>query len=392
MSWTHGLSINRRHFLEGMASVTAGLILPGRQARAADSKLLVHTTTPMNAEPPLERLIGSWLTPTDLFYVRSHAPVPEISADSFRLSVEGLVDRPLQLTLGELQSRFEQRSVVATMTCAGNRRTEHMRVKPIKGVPWQEGAVGNARWSGALLSSVLKLAGVKPEARHVWFEGLDQIERSSGVIPFGASIPIEKALADTESMPGALLATQMNGEALTGDHGWPLRTVVPGYIGARSVKWLGKIVVSNRPSENHYVATAYKLVEDGDPLEWAEAGPLYRIPLNSAICRYDRGERATAGQVEVAGYAYPSGRPGTHIARVEVSADGGRSWTEAKISSPVREFCWVLWSAQIAVPRTANELIVRATDSKGMQQPEQVRWNAKGYMFNAWHRVPLNGG
>ncbi len=396
MSFTESMLLpNRRQFVAslaaGAASLTGSRCLSSAIADDTGDGLIVHGMSPMNAEPALPNLVRSWVTPVEQFYIRSHAPVPDINRDDFRLSVEGLVERPLSLSLKELSAGFDQESVVATMTCAGNRRSEHSLVKPVKGVQWREGAIGNAKWTGVRLSDVLKRAGVKAGAKHVWFEGLDEIARSSGVIPFGASIPLAKALADSDSTPGALLTTKMNDAPLTGDHGAPLRTVVPGYVGARSVKWLGRIVVSDRPSANHYVATAYKLVERGDPLEWSEQGPIYRMPLNSAICLPKSGSTLKPGQVSVSGYALPPGSPGVTIAKVEVSVDGGDSWRGAKITSPVRENCWVLWQASIPVNTGSNGLAVRATDSSGKTQPRMVEWNLKGYLFNAWHHVPVNG-
>jgi len=379
-------TLSRRSFLNASAAGFAGsLLLPGLSI-AADQKgkLFYHSTEIANAEPVLDELVKSWMTPTDAFYIRSHAPVPKIDHAAFRLTVEGLVDKPLSLSLGQL-AELKQTDVVATLTCAGNRRSEHIAVKPVKGVPWREGAIGNATWSGAKLSDVLKMASVKPEAKHVWFEGLDQIERSNGLIPFGASIPLEKVMADTDNMPGTILATGMNGEPLNGDHGSPLRTVVPGYIGARSVKWLGRIVVSDRPSSNHYVATAYKIVEEGTALEWSEQGPIYRMPLNSVICTQSLSKEKN--RLDVAGYALPQGRPGTTVDKVEVSADGGRNWVNAKLTRPAREYCWVLWTAQIRANEAGDELMVRATDSRSLRQPRKVNWNSKGYLFNAWHRV-----
>ena len=279
-------SSSRRAFLRHAGVAGAGLAvapwLPGDRSSAtaaetSSGNMIVHTTKPLNSEPKLDVLTKSWITPVESFYVRSHAPNPKIDPASFRLTVEGLVDRPLSISLAELDGTFESTSVVSTMTCAGNRRSEHSLIKPVGGVPWQAGAIGNARWSGVRLSEVLKKAGLKENAKHVWFEGLDEIAKGDGIIPFGASIPISKAMTDAEGMPGGLLTTKMNDQPLTPDHGAPLRGVVPGYIGARSVKWLGKIVVSDRPSPNHYVATAYKLVREGTPIEWAESGPLYRF-------------------------------------------------------------------------------------------------------------------
>lgn len=392
---------NRRDFLRdtGLAGASLAIApcLAGDRSSATAAEtgsrnMIVHTTSPLNSEPQLDVLTKSWITPVESFYVRSHAPNPKIDPAAFRLTVEGLVGKPLSISLAELEGTFESTSVVSTMTCAGNRRSEHSLVKPVGGVPWKAGAIGNARWSGVRLSELLKKAGLKENAKHVWFEGLDEISKGGGIIPFGASIPISKAMTDKEGLPGALLTTKMNDQPLTPDHGAPLRGVVPGYIGARSVKWLGKVVVSDRSSPNHYVATAYKLVTEGSPIEWAESGPLYRFPLNSVICSPMPNAKVASGKVAVTGYAYPSGHPGTTIAKVEVSSDDGRSWTTAKITSPLRENCWVLWKADIKLSSSASELIVRATDSRGDTQPENVDWNLKGYMFNGWYHVPIDAG
>ncbi len=356
----------------------------------AATGLIVHERVPHNAEPPLDRLVESWITPNDLFYIRSHAPVPEIDADSFRLEVEGLVDRPLSLSLAELRQRDRRQSVVATMTCAGNRRNEHNAVKPVSGVMWQAGAIGNAEWTGIRLSDVLKQAGVKENARHVWFEGLDQVERSSGVIPFGASIPLDKAMQDEPDMPGALIATAMNGEPLSPDHGFPVRTVVPGYIGARSVKWLGKIVVSDRPSPNHYVQHAYKLVEEDTDRQWSAASPIETYVINSVTCLPADGASVAPGELTVKGYALAAGLPERTIRNVEVSTDKGRTWRSARFEEEARPYCWRLWTARVAVDSNTSGLIVRATDSAGNRQPETVPWNLKGYLFNAWHRTAID--
>lgn len=381
---------SRRQFvttIAAMPAVSSGLLLGDEIESAAHAGLIVHPTKAMNAEPHLADLVRSWMTPTKHFYIRSHAPVPKIHHKEFRLSVEGLVEKPLSISLAEL-AEFKQHEVVATMTCAGNRRNEHSLVKPVSGVQWGAGPIGNARWGGVSLADVLKKAGITSDAKHVWFEGLDEIPRSNGTIPFGASIPVPKAMG--EGMDGAMLVTRMNGEPLTGDHGAPLRTVVPNYIGARSVKWLGRVVVSDRPSPNHYVATAYKLVEDGTPLEWSEQGPIYRMPLNSVICTPGPTDKIKPGKVVVAGYALPPGKSATTIAKVQVSTDDGKNWSDAKIVSPVRTACWVLWKAEVTVTATTSSVMVRATDSRGQTQPESVPWNQKGYLFNAWHRVPFN--
>lgn len=386
-------TVSRRRFLTltaGSLAAAPFAIAPVATAWGRESAgLIVHTDVPMNAEPRLPALIQSWQTPIEEFYVRSHAPVPKIDPAKFRLKVTGLVENELSLSLAELATLVPT-TVTATMTCAGNRRYEHSRVSPIKGVPWREGAIGNAEWSGVKLSDLLRRAGLREGAEHVWFEGLDEVEHEGGIIPFGASIPLAQAMNDEAEMPGALVCTGMNGQPLTPDHGWPLRTVVPGYIGARSVKWLGKIVVSDRPSSNHFVATAYKTVTEGSPLEWAEMAPIYRYPINSVICTPESGAALGRGQITVSGYALAPGQPGRTIRQVELSANAGKTWIPARITSKTQPYCWQLWSADVPVTAATEEIVVRATDSAGNQQPGSVAWNLKGYLYNAWHRVPVS--
>ncbi|MEM1304117.1 MAG: molybdopterin-dependent oxidoreductase, partial [Planctomycetota bacterium] len=229
--------LDRRQILRTAAASPA--VLFSRQAFAreptTDAARVVHTTDVPNSEPSPAALVEDWITPVERFYVRSHAPTPSIDPGEFRLTVEGMVDRPLELSLADLK-RMPQRTVTATMTCAGNRREEHSRTKPVPGVQWQAAAIGNATWTGVPLAVVLRRAGIADGAEHVWFDGLDRVERPGGVIPFGASIPLDKAMAEHRSTaggaaPGALVVHAMNGRPLEPDHGFPVRTVVPGYIG-----------------------------------------------------------------------------------------------------------------------------------------------------------------
>jgi len=379
--------VSRRRFLQVSAAVAAvGAVGPGRMALGAEQELIVRSADPLNAEPGPAALVAANITPVKHFYVRNHGPLPKVDASGFKLRIEGMVQRPQELTLGEIKDRFRQITTEATLTCAGNRRQEMSAIKPVGGVQWDAGAIGNARWTGAKLMDVLEAAGIKDGAKHVWFEGLDDIKEKDGsVAPFGGSIPLDRAKALAASLP---LAHAMNGEPLTPEHGAPLRAIVPGYIGARSVKWLTKITVSDRPSPNHYVAEAYKLIQSEDKAEVAAAPPINAFPVNAAICSPAAGTKLKTGKQTLAGYALPGGESGT-IAKVEISRDGGRNWTAAKLLGQPRPFVWQLWSAEIDLPAGKHDLVVRAADSRGNGMPQQPAWNLKGYLYNGWHRISV---
>ena len=397
-------SFNRRNFLSrsasGYAGAAAAAILPwtvaSRTSAAmwdeapidpAKADLIYRTRAPRNGEPRLEELVKDWVTPTPQFYIRSHGPNPTVVADQFKVSISGMVEKPLEFSIQELIEKFPKSSVTCTVSCAGIRRYEFIREKAIKGVAWQEGPIGNALWSGVRLSDVLKAAGIQSEAKHIWFEGADEIADGKATFPFGGSVPMSKLLEEDETIPGVLLATHMNGEPLLPDHGFPIRTIVPGYIGARSVKWLRKIVVSDKPSPNHFIADVYKLVYSGTQVEIDETAPIYRYPVNAALCSADHKD----GKVNVKGYALPTGKKECSISKVEISQDGGNTWLMADLAEQSGEFCWQLWSATLPILNPEADVCVRATDSLGNTMPESVPWNPKGYLYNAWHRVSLRG-
>ncbi|MCC7421552.1 MAG: molybdopterin-dependent oxidoreductase [Planctomycetaceae bacterium] len=389
--------LSRRRWL-GAAVATLPLVGIGRwgtHSALADEaplrdgkKLRVHTREPMNAEPPPADLLGSWLTPISSFYVRTHGNTPELDPKSWRLTIEGLVEKPIELTLADLAKHAMTKST-ATMTCAGNRRAEMSAVKPIPGVPWGSAAIGNATWGGVRLADVLKRAGVKAEAKHIWFEAVDTVKKPDGsTTAFGGSIPLEKAMSDREGS-AVLLATTMNDRPLTADHGFPVRTVTPGYIGARSVKWLGKIVVSDRSSPNYFMSEVYKVLLTGEAEEVRKAEPILTYPVNGAIASLSNGDKVAPGMAKVRGYALPTGIADNPVEKVEVSTDGGKTWTAGRITSPKREFCWSLWEADVNVTKETKRLTVRVTDAKGNVQPQMPPWNQKGYLFNSWHSVEI---
>lgn len=339
-------------------------------------QLVVWTEEPRNAETPLRLLCRSDVTPNELFFVRSHGSIPIVEPDAYRLTLGGAVREALLLSLHELRERFPRVTVTATLACAGNRRRELERFAEVSNaVPWGAGAIGNAVWTGVRLRDLLLAAGLEPNARHVAFTGLDEVAADGRLERFGGSIPIEKALG-----PEVLLAYEMNGEPLPPEHGFPVRAVVPGYVGARSVKWLSTIAVQSSPSASFFQTTDYTL--DGRPLG--------ELPLNSALCRPLADEVVRGPTVAARGYALAGGS--RRVERVEVSADGGATWSPAALEGGDEPWAWRLWRAELDVPVGPGELVVRAFDSAGDGQPETAAQvsNPRGYMNNAWHRVEFN--
>ena len=262
--------------------------------------LIVHEREPFNAETGLAALDEGPLTATDAFYVRGHGAVPEIDPATWRLHVDGAVERELDLSFATLREAFVERTETATLQCAGNRRAGLMAIRDIPGeAPWGPGATGTATWTGVALADVLALAGPLHEAAHVGFEGADLCPEAQPAQRFGGSIRLDKACR-----PEVLLAWAMNGEPLLPVHGAPLRVVVPGYIGARSVKWLERIEVRATPWPGYFQHVAYRLLpEDGTPGPGAGM-PLGLVALNADVLSPADGETVAAGPVEVRGYAF----------------------------------------------------------------------------------------
>jgi sulfite oxidase len=345
--------------------------------------MVVHEEEPFNAETGPAALAEGPVTATEAFYVRGHGAVPEIVPEAWRLRVHGLVERELDLSLVTLREAFQEREETATLQCAGNRRVGLMAIRELPGEePWGPGATGTATWSGVALAEVLALAGPLREAAHVGFEGADLCPEAKPAQRFGGSIPLDKACR-----PEVMLAWAMNGEPLPLVHGAPLRVVVPGYIGARSVKWLERIEVRSRPWEGYFQHVAYRLLPpDGKPGPGAGI-PLGLVALNSDVLSPANGETVAAGPVEVRGYAFAGGE--RHVARVDVSVDGGASWSQAELLEDLGRWAWRQWRTTVDLAPGEHEILVRAWDSSAATQPEEhaTLWNPKGYVNNARPRV-----
>ncbi len=355
---------------------------------AKRSDMIVHEHDPYNAEPPRAHLMDP-ITSVGSFYVRNHGPVPDVDPGRWRLAVGGLVDQPLRLSLSDLQHRWTRHTVTATMQCAGNRRAGLIEVRDIPGEhPWGPGATSTAQWTGVRLADVLATAGVRDDARFAAFAAPDLSHIADPPQTYGGSIELTKAHSAE-----VLLAWAMNSRPLPAVHGGPVRVVVPGYIGARSVKWIERITLQDAPSDNYFQATAYRLPPTGTDPEDAGPGdglPLAAVALNADILTPDDHATVSAGRIDVAGYAY-AGEDRT-ITRVDVSADDGRSWSQAELAPATSPWTWQHWHTTITVAPGDQELIARAWDSTGASQPESARqiWNPKGYVNNSWAHVTIH--
>ena len=349
---------------------------------------IVHQDDPYNAEPTPQALDGHLLTPLDTFYSRNHGPIPTLDPDRWRLRVDGLVKHSLDLSLAALQRRYPIRTVVATLQCAGARRVDLMDVREIPGeAPWGPGATSTAEWTGVALCDVLADAGLQTGAEHVAFEAPDLSEIANPPQTYGSSISTPKATS-----PEVLLAWGMNGQALPAAHGAPVRVIVPGYIGARSVKWVSRITAQTEPSSNYFQATAYRLLPaEADP---STAGPgdglsLSSVALNCDILSPADGAVLPAGASLVSGYAYAG--DDRSVVRVDLSTDDGSSWQQADLTYSGGPWAWSLWNASLQLPVGTSRITVRAWDSTGATQPESAAalWNPKGYINNAWGHITI---
>lgn len=380
-------AISRRDFFLDALKLGMALRLPDVWAQSEFQKsdrLIVHSAQPEDLETPLE-LLASWITPNDLFFVRSHFYTPRVEAARWRLEVDGEVERPLSLSLEQLKG-FEPVSATFTLECAGNGRSFY---RPrVAGVQWRHGAVGTALWRGVRLRDILKKAGVKTQGRHILLEGADS-PMTAKMPDFARSIPLEKALDEN-----TLLAYEMNGQPLLASHGYPLRAVVPGWAGDNWIKWLTHIRVLKREHDGHFMKNAYRVprlsVEPGADVDPAEMEVITALEVKSIIVSPADGARLHAGAIEITGTAW-TGKG--EIARVEVSTDSGRTWHTARLGRERALFAWRLWKYTWTAEGPGSYLVMaRATDSTGRIQPLVPAWNPSGYLWNAVHRIRVNVG
>jgi len=374
--------------------------------------LLARMMKPYNAETPPVLLAETILTPNELHYVRNHLPVPDVDASKYvlEIAIEGRAEA-LRLTMDDLKKNFPKYEVDVTIQCAGNRRTDLNKVKEVRGLAWDIGAIGTARWGGAKLRDVLRAAGldlsdeeILQKLQHVHFEGLDRDFEKS----YTASIPMDKASAINGD---CIIAYEMNGTDIPRDHGYPVRAIVPGTVGARNVKWLHRVKASSTENEGHWQQNDYKGFSpniDWGAVDYKTAPAIQDLPIQSAITIPAANAVLDEGsdEVNVRGYAWAGG--GRGIVRVDLSGDGGKTWTTAQLQRPdqalTRSWAWTLFSADVPLPindptstdpanplQTKHEIICKAVDSSYNSQPDTTApiWNLRGVLSTSWHRVPV---
>ena len=358
--------------------------------------LKINTQTPFNAETPSVLLAENYITPNDIFFVRNHLPVPRVDPEHYALEIKGEgIKKPVKLTLEDLKTKFPKHKVTATIQCAGNRRIELNKVKAVKGIPWTGGAIGNAEWGGARLRDVLLYAGVNEEdIEHIHLEGLDNNPLTGE--RYGGSIPAAKAMSPSGD---CLLAYEMNGVDIPTDHGYPVRAVVPGVVGARNVKWLATVVASTEEYGGFWQKNDYKGFSpsvDWNNVDFSTAPAIQELPITSFISLPVNGSQLGKDETDISvrGIAWSGG--GREVVRVDVSSDGGETWHVADIVAGagqpyMRAWAWVVWEANIPVPKSKEEveLCCKAVDRSYNVQPDTTApiWNLRGCLSNAWHRI-----
>ncbi|KAI0171683.1 molybdopterin binding oxidoreductase [Hypoxylon sp. FL1284] len=356
----------------------------------------VHGETPINREPEISKLTSTFITEDG--YERNHCvqpPEKQLTLRKHRVLISGCVQDKLNPSITELRSNFPQHEVICALQCAGNRRHDmRTTVKDVQGIDWSDGAVMNCRWRGPLLKHVLEKAGItdigKEEDAHVAFASF-QVECQEDSW-YGASIPLSRALDPDKEV---ILALERNGKPLSIPHGYPVRIITPGLAGARAVKWLDKITVQKEESQNHYMQRDYKALPpeavDNESAErfWGVTPPVQAMPVNSVIASPRTGQtvrRDDNGKVECHGYALPSGDCGP-VVKVEISIDGGHTWTEAELEHHDGEgkWTWKFWRARVVMePGKSRAIFSRATDASGQTQPSIPNWNLRGVCYNGY--------
>ncbi|MGA2697384.1 MAG: sulfite oxidase [Terriglobales bacterium] len=383
--------ISRRNFIRTTSgALVAASAVPSVLSWAADDKpvtvpaqdrMIVRSTRFLDLEMPPE-FATSWITPVNHFYVRNHMFEPaSFDLNDWRINLGGEVTSPAIFTIADLHA-LPQHEVVNTLECAGNGRS--FQRPQVPGIQWGKGTVGNARFRGPRLRDILQKAELKTTGKHVMFHGADTVPGK--VPPFTRSIPIEKAMDED-----TLLATHMNDEPLSENHGFPVRALVPGWVGAASCKWLTEIKILEKEFEGNFMKPGYRFPnhpgKPGEAINPDDTHPLTSLVVKSLIALPDNAT-LTGRSHKIQGTAWAGE---ADIVKVEISTDGGSTWKSAKFGHEKAKYAWRSWSFAWKAPKPGDYTILsRATDSQGHTQPTAAIWNPSGYFYNAYDQVKVH--
>ncbi len=358
--------------LEAQRATPAASEAGGAGAWFKDTAPFIVHDDRKSLEARLENMEGP-ITPNHLFFVRNNSVSLDVDVANWRLSVEGdAVTKPLELSYDDIRN-LPRRALVSYLECAGNHRAmfDLVQGRAAAGTQWMTGGVSNGEWGGVSLGEVLRLAGITEQAVSVLLIGQDTESPEAG---FRRVLPVETALH-----PDTLLAHTLNGTTLPRDHGFPLRALVPGWVGSTSVKWLVRIVVSAERLWTRNNTTSYVLIGDDYPPEGEALGQVVTIQVIKSALALPWPAELRAGLNRIRGYAHSPAGP---VRKVEWSLDSGQTWRDATVRPPQVQYSWAgfefVWDAQPG----EYTVMTRATDAAGNTQPRAVPFNEKGYLFN----------
>ncbi len=346
---------------------------------------------PVNLETPAH-LLDDDVTPSNRHFVRNHGVLPEpvikMDAAGWTLTIDGEVNTPLKLTIGDLKKDFEVVTRNLVIECAGNGRAYFN--PPVSGNQWTIGAVACSAWTGVRLRDVLSKAGLKASAVYTGHYGSDiHLSRAPDKQALSRGVPVKKAMDENN-----LIAFEMNGKPIPALNGFPLRLIIPGWAGSVSQKWLTRIWVRDVKHDGEKMkfpayAVPKHAVTPGAKVEPDNFETIEALPVKSLITFPQTGVKVDAKKpTEVRGHAWGGDVP---VAKVELSIDFGQTWSEAKLAAAPNPYAWRRWTTQVTLPETGYfEVWVRATDEAGKTQPPVVPgWNPGGYYNNMQHRIAL---
>jgi DMSO/TMAO reductase YedYZ molybdopterin-dependent catalytic subunit len=359
------------------AAFAQGDVLSGKDG------LSLLNDRPLNAETP-PHLLDDPITPTDRHFIRNNGLPPEdMDPGSWTLTVDGMVDNPMELSIADMRERFEVVTMALTLECGGNGRG--FFDPPASGNQWTYGAVACSEWTGVRLRDVLQAAGVQDGVVYTAHEGADMhLSGDPDKFPISRGLPIDKALTDN-----VLIAFEMNGGPLHPMNGAPLRLVVPGWPGSCSQKWLTRVWLRDQVHDGtkmgprSYRVPAYP-VAPGQEVPDEDFEIIERMPVKSLVT-FPENNAEVGRSTEVRGHAWSGDR---WISRLDISIDFGTTWHRAELHQPANDGAWQNWRAMVEFPEAGYyEIWARATDSAGEMQPFAIDWNPKGYLNNTMHRV-----